>query len=77
MEVFGDQQLERGKSNNQCKHPQDYVRENSQQIVEGDLGTKPKRGEAMPRAPAPPACSKQSRAVPEVLPGNMLPTGSQ
>lgn len=40
MEVFG--LLERGKSNNQCKHPQGYVYDNSQQIVEGDLGVKPK-----------------------------------
>lgn len=48
MDVFEDQQLERGKSTNQCKHPQDYVYDNSQQTVEGDLGTKPKPEKAMP-----------------------------
>lgn len=35
--------IRKRKSNNQCKHPQDYVYDNSQQIVEGDLGTKPKQ----------------------------------
>lgn len=43
MEVFGDQQLDRGKSNNQCKDPQDCIYDNSQQIVKGDLGPKPER----------------------------------